>query len=219
MALIRKDSGEVQFKIVYCGPPWGGKTTNLRYIHRRLDSRLRGDMVSVETEQNRTISFDFLPIHSTKIGDCEVKFQLYTVPGQRILKETRKAVLAGADAVVFVADSAPARRDANLDAYRDCLLCLEENHIPPHSIPLVFQFNKRDISGAIPPHELDEMLQVTTPSFLASAISGYQVFATLDRVSKMILQGFSSRDVMENTQQCAKSSLRPGANAVVAAKT
>lgn len=218
MALVRKDSGEVQFKIVYCGPPGGGKTTNLHYIHRRLDSGLRGDMVSVETEQNRTISFDFLPIHAMKIGGYRVKFQLYTVPGQRILRETRRAVLAGADAVVFVADSDPARREANLEAYEDCLRCLEENHIAPDSIPLVFQFNKRDLPGATPPCELDEMLQVTTPSFLACATSGYQVFATLDHVSQMILQGFSPRDVIESQQECAGPARRPGANAVVAAK-
>ncbi|MEM7602812.1 MAG: gliding-motility protein MglA, partial [Verrucomicrobiota bacterium] len=109
MALIRKESGDVQFKIVYCGPPQGGKTTNLHYIHRRLDTRLRGDMVSVETDQNRTISFDFLPVHATRIAGHEVKFQLYTVPGQKVMKETRRAVLAGADAVVFVADSDPDR--------------------------------------------------------------------------------------------------------------
>ena len=219
MALIRKDSGEVQFKIVYCGPPRGGKTTNLHYIHRRLDSGWRGDMVSVETEQNRTISFDFLPVNSTKIGDYEVKFQLYTVPGQRVMKETRRAVLAGADAVIFVADSDPARREANVEALEDCYRCLEENRIAPESIPFVFQFNKRDIPGAIPPQELDETLKVKTPSFLASATSGYQVFATLDRVTQMILQGFSRQIVKEESRHGPPAPQRTYPKPVVATQS
>ncbi|MEM1442027.1 MAG: GTPase domain-containing protein [Verrucomicrobiota bacterium] len=198
MALVRKDRGEIQFKVVYCGPPHGGKTTNLHYIHRRLDTRLRGDMVSVETEQNRTISFDFLPVHATRIAGHAVKFQLYTVPGQKVMKETRRAVLAGADAVVFVADSDPERFEVNLESLRDTFRCLEENQIAPESIPIVFQFNKRDIAGATRPEKLDELLGVTSGSFLASATSGYQVFATLDRVTQMILQEFLKRNVMES---------------------
>jgi len=156
-------------------------------------------MVSVETDSNQTISFDFLPVHSTKIGGREVKFQLYTVPGQKVMKSTRTAVLAGADAVVFVADSSPDRREANREALDDCLECLRENRIDPASIPFVFQFNKRDLPGATPPSELDELLDVRTPSFLVSATSGYQVFATLDWITQMILKEFSSRDVKSNT--------------------
>lgn len=219
MALVRKESGEVQFKVVYCGPPCGGKTTNLKYIHRRLDSRWRGDMISVETEQNRTISFDFLPVHATKIAGYEVKFQLYTVPGQNVMKETRKAVMAGADALVFVADSDPGRREANQESYKDCLKCLVENRIDPSSLPIVFQFNKRDIPGAIPPHELDEMFRVTTPTFLASATSGYQVFATLDYVTQMILKGFSSQIVQKEAHHSRVATGRKSRDAVVAADT
>lgn len=215
MALYRKDSGEVQFKVVYCGPPQGGKTTNLHYIHRRLDPRWRGDLVSVDTEQNRTISFDFLPINATKIGELEVKFQLYTVPGQKVLKETRRSVLAGADAVVFVADSDPERRAANLEAYEDTRLCLKENRISPDSIPFVFQFNKRDIPGAVSPQELDDMFGVRSPSMLASATSGYQVFATLDRITQMILQGFCPKNV-KNGEQSAPIVAQRSANRPVA---
>jgi len=173
-------------------------------------------MVSVETEQNRTISFDFLPINSAKIGGYEVKFQLYTVPGQRIMRETRRAVLAGADAVVFVADSDPARREINLEAFEDCCRCLEENRIHPDSIPFVFQFNKRDTPGAIPPQELDEMFSVSTPAFLASATSGYQVFATLDRVTQMILQGFSGANVKEEGHPRASVAPRTSSNPIIA---
>ncbi|MDF1657065.1 MAG: GTPase domain-containing protein [Verrucomicrobiales bacterium] len=216
MALIRKESGEVQFKVVYCGPPRGGKTTNLQYIHRRLDPRWRGDMISVETEQNRTISFDFLPINSTKIAGHEVKFQLYTVPGQRVMRETRRSVLAGADAVVFVADSDPVRREANVEALEDCFQCLEENRISPKSIPFIFQFNKRDIPGAIPPQELDEMLKVSKASFLASAASGYQVFATLDYVTRMILKGFSGETVRREGHPAALAAKRTSSERITA---
>lgn len=190
MALVHHDTGEVQFKVVYCGPPEGGKTTNLHYIHRRLDSRWRGDMVSIATEQNRTISFDFLPVNAMKIGSYQVRFQLYTVPGQKVMRETRKAVLAGADAIVFVADSNPDRLDSNLTAWRDTLACLRENRINPASLPCVFQFNKRDLPDATGPEVLDELFDVSTGSFLACATSGYQVFATLDAVTKQVLQGF-----------------------------
>ncbi|MEM6277928.1 MAG: GTPase domain-containing protein [Verrucomicrobiota bacterium] len=199
MALVRKDRGEIQFKIVYCGPPRGGKTTNLLYIHRRLDSHHRGDMVSVETEQNRTISFDFLPVQSTKVAGYRIKFQLYTVPGQQLMRKTRSAVLAGTDAVVFVADSDPERRAANIESFEDMRSCLRENQIAPDSIPTVFQYNKRDMAEVTPPEELDELFQVTTGTFLACATSGYQVFATLDRVTRMILQEFLQRNVLENT--------------------
>lgn len=196
MAIIRNAEKEVQFKIVYCGPPLGGKTTNLQYVHRRLDSGWRGDMVSIATEQNRTISFDFLPLHAMKLGDYQVRFQLYTVPGQVVMRETRKSVLAGADAVVFVADSAPGRMHSNLDALSDTRECLLQNRIHPDAIPFVFQYNKRDLGGAIAPEDLDEAFQVKTPSFLASALSGYQIFATLDAVTKQTLQGFE-RTVVE----------------------
>lgn len=194
MAIIRRDAREVQFKVVYCGPPLGGKTTNLEYVHRRLDSRWRGEMVSIATEQNRTLSFDFLPLHAMAIADYQVRFQLYTVPGQQVMRETRKAVLAGADAVVFVADSDPDRISSNRVAYEDTCRCLLENRIRPDGIPFVFQYNKRDLPNAIAPDTLDELLEVTTPSFLSSAVSGYQIFATLDAVTRMILRGFERTD-------------------------
>jgi len=193
MAIIRKDSREVQFKIVYCGPPLGGKTTNLHYIHRRLDPAWRGDMVSVATEQNRTISFDFLPLHAVAVQDYRARFQLYTVPGQSVMRETRRAVLAGADAVVFVADSDPARVESNTESLVDLRSCLRENRVDPDLLPIVFQYNKRDLAGATEPEELDDRLGVSTASFLASALSGYQIFATLDAVTGHVVRGFQER--------------------------
>lgn len=195
MALVRHDTQEVQFKLVYCGPPEGGKTTNLHYIHRRLDSYLRGDLISVATDQNRTISFDFLPIHTTEIEGYQTRFQLYTVPGQDVLSETRKNVLAGADGVVFVADSTPSRMSSNLNAFENCREALRENCLDPELLPISFQYNKRDRADAISPDILDEMFNVNRASFLACATSGYQVFATLDDLTKQVIKGFHSQSV------------------------
>lgn len=190
MAVVRHDSREVQFKIVYCGPPEGGKTTNLQYIRNRLDPALRGDLISIATEAARTICFDFLPIHETVIAGYRTRFQLYAVPGQRVLAHTRRTVLAGADGIVFVADSMADRWEANLEAWTSCRQELVENGIHPDSIPFVYQYNKRDQPGALPPEEMDERFGVTSPSFLGCAISGYQVFATLEWVSGEVLRRF-----------------------------
>jgi signal recognition particle receptor subunit beta len=158
-------------------------------------------MVSVATEHNRTISFDFLPLNAMPIGEYSARFQLYTVPGQKIMRHTRKAVLTGADAIVFVADSSSDRLESNLSSLSDTRECLLENGIDPDSIPVVFQFNKRDLPGAMHPSDLDELLGVRTASFLACAKSGYQVFATLDEVTRMILQGFSVSSVEGKTAE------------------
>jgi hypothetical protein len=190
MALVRHDSREVQFKIVYCGPPGGGKTTNLQYVHRRLDPALRGDLVSIATERDRTICFDFLPVHETEIAGYRTRFQLYAVPGQRLFAETRRSVLAGADAVVFVADSSANRLKANLEAWHGCREDLASNRIDPDRIPFAYQYNKRDQADAMRPEDLDEHFGVRVPSFLACAVTGYQVFATLDWVTGGVLKGF-----------------------------
>tara|TARA_R110002096_G_scaffold23303_14_gene74273 strand:+ start:1126 stop:1776 length:651 start_codon:yes stop_codon:yes gene_type:complete len=190
MALVNHDRREIQFKVVYCGPPEGGKTTNLQYIHRRLDPSLRGDMVSVATEQNRTISFDFLPVHSHEIAGYQTRFQLYTVPGQDVMRDTRKSVMAGADGIVFVADSMPGRVQANQRAFVDCRSALIELRSNPDRLPFVVQYNKRDAVGATPPEKLDELLGVRAPSFLSCATSGYQVFATLDWLTQQVMKDF-----------------------------
>jgi len=195
MALVRHDTRDVQFKLVYCGAPECGKTTNLHYIHRRLDSYLRGDLISVATGQNRTISFDFLPIHTSEIEGYQTRFQLYTVPGQEVLSETRKNVLAGADGVVFVADSTPSRMSSNLDAFENCREALRANCLDPDLLPISFQYNKRDRPDAISPDILDHMLKVNRPSFLTCATSGYQVFATLDDLTKQVIKGFHAQSV------------------------
>lgn len=203
MALVRHDSREVQFKIVYCGPPGGGKTTNLQYIHRRLDPGLRGDLVSIATERDRTICFDFLPVHETEIAGYRTRFQLYAVPGQRLLAETRRSVLAGADAVVFVADSSANRLEANLEAWQGCREDLAANRIDPGRIPFAYQYNKRDQADAMRPEDLDEVFGVRVPSFLACAVTGYQVFATLDWVTVGVLKGFHASHAV--SKRCKNS--------------
>jgi signal recognition particle receptor subunit beta len=210
MALVRHDSREVQFKIVYCGPPEGGKTTNLQYIHRRLDPGLRGDLVSIATERDRTICFDFLPVHETEIAGYRTRFQLYAVPGQRLLAETRRSVLAGADAVVFVADSSADRLEANLEAWQGCREDLAANRIDPDRIPFAYQYNKRDRADAMRPEDLDEVFGVRVPSFLACAVTGYQVFATLDWVTVGALKGFHASHAVSKRCKNSADAREPG---------
>ena len=140
-------------------------------------------MVSLATKHNRTISFDLLPVYTTEIADYRVNFQLCTVPGQMVMREARKSLMAGADGIVFVADSRQEWFEATQRSYSDCRSALSELRFGPRRIPFAFQFNQWDAKGAVTPDLLDDALEVKVPSFLACAISGYQVFATLDWVT------------------------------------
>ncbi len=193
MAVVNHDTREVQFKIVYCGTPLGGKTTNLIYIHDRLAPAMRGDMASIATEQERTLFFDFLPVHPTIIAGYDTRFQLYSVPGQKIYGETRRIVLTGVDGIVFVADSDPARMAENLEALESTREALRSLNRSFERMPVFYQFNKRDLPDAMRPEEMDEALGVTRPSFLACANRGYNVFATLDAVTQKVLRDFHYR--------------------------
>lgn len=193
MAVVNHDTREVQFKIVYCGTPLGGKTTNLIYIHQRLAPSLRGHLASIATEQERTLFFDFLPVHPTIIAGYDTRFQLYSVPGQKIYGETRRIVLTGVDGIVFVADSDPARMDANLEALESTLDAMKGLNRSFERMPVIFQYNKRDLPNAMPPEEMDDALGVTRPAFLSCAGNGHNVFATLDAVTQMVLRDFHRR--------------------------
>lgn len=195
MAVVSHTAGEVIFKIAYCGPSRGGKATNLRYLHGRLDSRWRGDMVSATAGESSIHSFEYLPILPAELSGYRARFQLFTVPGGELSREKRISILAGVDAVVFVADSSPDRLAANVGALRETEDCLRALGTDPREIPLVFQFNKRDLRGAVSPEILDEALFVRTPTFLSSATAGFQVFGTLDRATQLILQGFRASNV------------------------
>src|SRR5690606_18171545 len=149
MPLVNYSSREITCKIVYYGPGRGGKTTNLQDVHARIPEAKRGRMVSLATEMDRTLFFDFLPLDLGTISGFQVKFQLYTVPGQVYYDATRKLVLQGADGVVFVADSQARRREENVESFRNLQSNLLEQGVDPRALPLCLQYNKRDLPDAV----------------------------------------------------------------------
>jgi signal recognition particle receptor subunit beta len=175
-------------KIVYYGPGLCGKTTNLQWIHHKTAPKSRGEMVSLETETDRTLFFDLLPIDVGVIGGMKVRLQLYTVPGQVFYNATRKLVLKGVDGVVFVADSQAAAYDANVEAFGNLKDNLAELNLTTDTIPLVMQYNKRDIRNILPVDKLNEGLnQGGKPYFEAAALHGIGVFETLKEISRLAI--------------------------------
>lgn len=196
MPMVQYAAREILCKIVYYGPARSGKTTNLQWVHRSIPDGERGDMVSLATENERTLFFDFLPLDLGQISGFRTRFQLYTVPGQVYYNATRRLVLRGADGVVFVADSEPSRQRDNVDSLRNLQENLLENDFDIRTLPLVLQYNKQDLEGARPTAELDEELNFRdVPAHGASAIRGDGVIDTLRSVSEMVLRSLSSRFV------------------------
>jgi mutual gliding-motility protein MglA len=186
MPLINHATKTIAIKIVYYGPGLSGKTTNLRYIYFKLDPATRGELVCLETEAERTYFFDLLPIRAGMIGDFTVHFQLMTVPGQVFYEASRKSVLRGTDGIVFVADSQIPLLDANLECFdglrRNCL----QHDIDLNRIPLVFQYNKRDLPYLIPVETFNNLLNPRKcPWVEAVAITGAGVFESLREISKL----------------------------------
>jgi mutual gliding-motility protein MglA len=185
MAIFNVKDRVIECKIVYYGPGRSGKTTNLEYIFKAGKKYTNSDMVSINTKGDRTLFFDFLPIGLGKIRGCDVKVQLYTVPGQAKYSSTRKLVLKNADGVVFVADSLEIRRKENIVSLKDLEQNLAEQNMNIFTIPLVIQYNKRDLGGEgipIMPIELMEQelnSRLKVPSFEASAMKGKGVGGTL----------------------------------------
>jgi signal recognition particle receptor subunit beta len=193
MAIVNHETREVTFKIVYAGTPIGGKTTNLAYIHSRIDAGQRGDMVSLATSTDRTLFFDFVPINAVMINGYRTKFLLYTVPGQVQYNATRQLVLRGADGIVFVADSQFDRLDENIESARTLMKNLHQNRMTLEALPLVLQYNKRDLPTAAPVAYLDYVMNsgpTPFPAFESIASQGVNVFATLNAVSQLVLQRF-----------------------------
>jgi signal recognition particle receptor subunit beta len=194
MAIFNAKDKIIECKIVYYGPGRGGKTTNLEYIFKAFNKHTSAEMVSINTKGDRTLFFDFLPMGLGKIRGCDVKVQLYTVPGQSRYASTRKMVLKGVDGVVFVADSLEVRRKANLISLKDLADNLKEEGKSIFQIPLVLQFNKRDLAdGGIPitPAEVMEKemnRQLKAPYHLASAIKGRGVGTTLKQILLLTLR-------------------------------
>ncbi len=199
MSFINFAGREIQCKIVYYGPGRCGKTTNLKYIYSKIRSHVRGKMISIDTKGDKTLFFDFLPLDLGKVGGFSIRIQLYTVPGQVHYNATRKLVLKGVDGVVFVADSLRVRREKNIESLQNLVDNLKEEGTNIRDIPLVMQYNKRDLQGGSVPIlpleilEQDLNAQLKVLSFPGSAIEGYGVFETLRAISKLVAKDVSRR--------------------------
>lgn len=188
MSFVNYRSKEINCKIVYYGPGLGGKTTNIQHIYNRTSHEKKGELVSLDNENERTLFFDFLPLELGKIQGYDTRFHLYTVPGQSFYEASRKLILRGVDGVIFVADSQADKLDDNLESLENLKENLKEQNYDINKLPIVMQWNKRDLPNLISVNELEQRLNVAKwPSFQASAISGEGVFETLKLMTKLVL--------------------------------
>ena len=188
MSFINYLSREINCKIVYYGPGLCGKTTNLQYIYNKTNPEAKGKMISLATETERTLFFDFLPLALGEIRGFKTRFHLYTVPGQVFYDASRKLILKGADGVIFVADSQEERMESNIESIRNLETNLKQHGLDLQSLPYALQFNKRDLPNAMPVDELYRVLNYKRePTFEAVAPEGRGVFDTLKSVAKQIL--------------------------------
>jgi len=195
MSTINFSIREINFKIVYYGPGLSGKTTNLKQIYEQVPAESKGDMVSLATEDERTLFFDFLPLDLGKVNGFKTRFHLYTVPGQVFYNSSRKLILRGVDGIVFVADSAQDRIRANAESLRNLRENLREYNLRLADVPHVIQVNKRDLPDAVP---MDMLKQVLTPDgsiqmFEAVAAEFKGVFEPLRAVSTMVLEKLAQK--------------------------
>ncbi len=189
MSFINYSSREINCKIVYYGPGLCGKTTNLQYIYRRTSPEQKGKLISLATETERTLFFDFLPLALGDIKGFKVRFHLYTVPGQVFYAASRKLILKGVDGVVFVADSQIERMDANIESLEDLRINLAEQGYELERLPFTMQYNKRDLPNIAPLEEMNSLLNPDgAPWFEAVAIRGTGVIDTLKSVGRDILR-------------------------------
>ena len=189
MSLINYASREINCKIVYYGTGLGGKTTNLEYVYSKVNPEEKGKMISLATETERTLFFDFLPIDLGEVKGFKTRFHLYTVPGQVYYNASRKLILKGVDGVIFVADSQAERMEANIEAMHNLYENLESYGYDLTNIPFAMQFNKRDLPNAMSMGQLRSQLNpMGVPDFEGVAVQGQGVFETLGSVSKMVVQ-------------------------------
>ncbi len=194
MALFNYATKEITLKIVYYGPGLSGKTTNLQYLHSILNPETKGKLLSLSTEADRTLFFDFLPVELGKIRDFSIRFQLYTVPGQVRYNATRKVVLKGADAVVFVADSQKAMKEQNIESFDNMRENLSSNNIDPDNIPIVLQYNKRDLKNIASVEEMNNDLNaVDYPVMESSALDGTGVEETFKLITKLLVKDIARK--------------------------
>ncbi len=188
MSFINYASREINCKIVYYGPGLCGKTTNLQFVYQKTATEAKGKMISLATETERTLFFDFLPLALGEIRGFKTRFHLYTVPGQVFYDASRKLILKGVDGVVFVADSQEERMEANIESVENLRFNLQEQGYDLDKIPYVMQYNKRDLPNVVPVEELRRELNPTgVPDFEACAATGEGVFETLKAIAKLIL--------------------------------
>lgn len=194
MSFINHSTREINCKIVYYGPGLCGKTTNLQCIYQRTNPNSKGKMISLATETERTLFFDFLPLSLGKIRGFKVRFHLYTVPGQVFYDASRKLILKGVDGIIFVADSQEERMDANLESLENLEYNLRQQGYEMDQIPMVIQYNKRDLPNAASLEELREELNPNgLPDFEACATDGTGVFETLKASAKLVLKKIKRR--------------------------
>ena len=192
MSMINYASREINCKLVYYGPGLGGKTTNLEYVYNKVNPETRGKLISLATEQERTLFFDFLPVDLGSIRGFKTRFHLYTVPGQVYYNASRRLILKGVDGLVFVADSQAERMDANIAALENLYENLSDYGYDPAELPVVLQWNKRDLPSAVPVDELRRQLNpMGLQEYEAVAVNGVGVFDTLKAVSKLVLRSLS----------------------------
>ncbi len=188
MSFINYSSREINCKIVYYGPGLCGKTTNLQYIYKRTNPDQKGKLISLATETERTLFFDFLPLALGDIKGFRIRFHLYTVPGQVFYAASRKLILKGVDGVVFVADSQIERMESNLESLDDLKINLAEQGYDLEKLPYSIQYNKRDLSNVVPVEDMDKLLNLRKVSwFEGVAVTGKGVFETLKAVAKQVL--------------------------------
>jgi mutual gliding-motility protein MglA len=188
MTFINYAAREINCKIVYYGPGLCGKTTNLQWIYDKTNPQAKGKLISLATETDRTLFFDFLPLDLGTVRGFKTRFHLYTVPGQVFYDASRKLILKGVDGVVFVADSQEARMEANIEALANLDKNLKEQGYELKSVPYVLQLNKRDLPTALPADQMYQALNFKgEPTFEAVAMAGTGVFDTLKAVAKLVL--------------------------------
>ena len=208
MAIFNYKKREISAKIVYYGPALCGKTTNVQHIHHKLNPRQRGELVSLATDADRTLFFDFLPIELENVGGFKTRFQIYTVPGQVYYNSTRKAVLTGVDGVIFVADSQVSMKQENLESFNNLLENLKYYNRDVNQIPLILQYNKRDLDNIMTMEELDTLLNHNqVPSFASSAVTGNGVLQTLTACCKQVLRDLKQKSMQ--TEQAVSGKPKP----------
>jgi signal recognition particle receptor subunit beta len=194
MSFVNRMTKEVNCKIVYYGPGLCGKTTNLQHVYATTKPDSRGKMISLATETDRTLFFDFLPLDLGKLGEYKVRFHLYTVPGQVFYDASRKLILKGVDGLIFVADSQPARLEANVESVENLEQNLAELGLSLTAVPYVMQYNKRDMPELSPIEELREAINPHgVPEFEAAAKTGMGVFETLKGLARPVLSQLAKK--------------------------